>query len=308
LRILEGSERPPKGANTIAGERLMLEKWKTFLSSTRVDRITTAQMAAFRDARLLEGCAPRTINLNLTVLRNVLNKAVADGVLKHLPRFPRFRNAEARPPARPRLSDVEFEKLCRAALEHSGHSGQLLHDVLRFLGYSGARKSETLRLLWRDVDLADGLVTFRNPKGGVARSMELNPFLRRHLEDMWGRRDPECSYVFPGPQRGSTDKHASNLSDAFQRAMRAVGLDHFARMEARSDVRLAKRIRLGFHDLRRYFGTKALEMGIDPQTASRWIGHKDGGALLLKTYAAFRAEHRAAEAQKLDFSIPAAKL
>jgi hypothetical protein len=36
-------------------------------------------VAAYRDARLVEGLAPRTTNLDLTALRNVLAKAVEDG-------------------------------------------------------------------------------------------------------------------------------------------------------------------------------------------------------------------------------------
>lgn len=305
LRILEMAERPPKAARTIREERLVLDRWKAHLGNTRIDQISPAQIAAYRDARLKEGLSPRTINLHVTVLRNVLAKAVDDGQLREVPKIRRFKNSEARPPARPRLSDKEFEDLCQAALKHSGKNGQLLHDLLRFLGFSGARKTEALHMLWRDIDLSGGLITFRNPKGGVARSMEINPSLRRHLADMATRRDEECSYLFPSPERGSRDEPASSLSESFHRALAATQLDAFALKESKSDARLKKRTRLGFHDLRRFFATRALELAADPQTVSRWIGHKDGGALLLKTYAAVRAAHRAAVAAKLDFSTPA---
>jgi integrase len=187
----------PKAPRTIREERLVLTRWKSHLGNTRIDQISPAQVSAYRSARLVDGLSPRTINLHLTVLRNVFAKAVEDGILLEIPRFRRFRNSEARAPARPRLSDAEFEKLCQAALDHAGRNGQLLFDLLRFLGYSGARKTEALRMLWRDVDLPGGLVTFRNPKGGVARSMELNPSIRRHLEEMATRRDPDSSYLFP---------------------------------------------------------------------------------------------------------------
>lgn len=304
LRILEAAERPPKSRRTIREERLILQKWKKHLGKTRLDQVTPMQVAAYRNDRLAQGLSPRTINLHLTVLRNVFAKAVEEEILPELPRFRRFRNSEARAPARPRLSDAEFEEICQGALKSSGRNGQLLYDLLRFLGYSGARKTEALRMLWRDVDVDGGLITFRNPKGGVARSMEINPTLRRHLADMAGRRDPESSYLFPSPERGSSDIPAVNLAEAFRRALVASKLDRFAATESQTDRRLAKRIRLGFHDLRRYFATKVMELGADPQTVSRWIGHKDGGALLLKTYAAVRAEHRAAIAAKLELSAP----
>lgn len=303
LHVLENSEHPGKAARTIREERLILEKWKAAIHNTRIDQITAAQIAAYRDARLVEGLAPRTINIHLTILRNVLAKALAAEILDKLPKFGRFKNSQAQAPSRPRLSDLQFETLCRAALEKSGRNGQLLHDLLRFLGYSGARKMEAQRMLWRDVDLPGGLVTFRNPKGGVTRSMEMNPSLKKHLADMSERRDPESSYLFPSPERGSRDEPASNLVEAFNRAIASTGLDRFAQKESENDPRLKKRVRLGFHDLRRYFATRVLELGADPQTVSRWIGHKDGGSLLLKTYASVRAEHRAAMAAKLDLSI-----
>lgn len=306
LRILEAAERPPKSPRTIYEERLILDKWKAHLGSTRIDQISPAQISAYRDARLVSGVAPRTINLHLTVLRNVLAKGVADGILSELPRLRRFRNSESRAPSRPRLSDADFEKLCAGALAHGGRNGQLLHDLLRFLGYSGARKAESLRMLWKDVDLHARMVTFRNPKGGVARSMEMNPTLHAHLHDMNGRRDPDGSYLFPSPERGGRDEPATNLAEAFKRTAIAAGLDKFALLESKSDPRLRKRVRLGLHDLRRYFATRVMEKGADPQTVSRWLGHKDGGALLLKTYASVRAEHRAAIAASLDLAVKTA--
>jgi len=303
LQVLEKSERPVKVARTIREERRILEKWKGALLNTRIDKVTKAQIAAYRDTRSVEGMSPRTINIHLSILRNVFAKAVADEIIEKLPPFGRFKNSEAQAPSRPRLSDEEFELLCRASLEESGRNGQLLHDLLRFLGYSGARKTEAQHMLWRDVNFNAGLITFRNSKGGATRSMDMNPSLKQHLSDMWERRDPESSYLFPSPERGSRDEPVSNLVEAFNRAIASTGLNGFAKMEAQGDSRLKKRVRLGFHDLRRYFATRVMELGADPQTVSRWIGHKDGGILLLKTYAQVRTEHRAAMAARLDLSV-----
>ncbi|MEI6562587.1 MAG: tyrosine-type recombinase/integrase [Verrucomicrobiota bacterium] len=189
----------------------MLEKWKGALFNTRIDQVTKAQIAAYRDARLVEGMAPRTINIHLSILRHVFAKAVNDGIIEKLPPFGRFKNSVAQAPSRPRLTDEEFEMLCRAALEESGRNGQLLHDLLRFLGYSGARKTEAQQMLWRDVDFKGDRITFRSTKGGVTRSMDMNPSLKNHLAEMWERRDPESSYLFPSLERGSRDEPVSNL-------------------------------------------------------------------------------------------------
>ena len=91
--------------------------------------------------------------------------------------------------------------------------------------------------------------------------------------------------------------------EAFNRAIEATELDNSPKRNRRSDTRLKKRVRLGFHDLRRYFATRVMELGADPQTVSRWIGHKDGGSLLLEDLRVGSREHRAAMAAKLDLSV-----
>lgn len=45
----------------------------------------------------------------------------------------------------------------------------------------------------------------------------------------------------------------------------------------------------------------AIESGVDIPTVSRWLGHKDGGALAMKTYGHLRNEHSQAMAQKVKF-------
>jgi hypothetical protein len=41
---------------------------------------------------------------------------------------------------------------------------------------------------------------------------------------------------------------------------------------------------------------------VDIPTVSRWLGHKDGGALAMKTYGHLRREHSIAQALKVSFS------
>jgi integrase len=55
------------------------------------------------------------------------------------------------------------------------------------------------------------------------------------------------------------------------------------------------------HDLRHFFATQGIESGIDIPTVSRWLGHKDGGALAMKTYGHLRDEHSQTMAQRVTF-------
>jgi integrase len=76
-----------------------------------------------------------------------------------------------------------------------------------------------------------------------------------------------------------------------------------------SMTRAAKKIgmaRITHHDLRHFFATISIESGVDIPTVSRWLGHKDGGALAMRTYGHLRREHSVAQAQKVSFAPTAA--
>jgi integrase len=59
--------------------------------------------------------------------------------------------------------------------------------------------------------------------------------------------------------------------------------------------------RLVRHDLRHLFATRCIESGVDIPTVSRWLGHRDGGALAMRTYGHLRDEHSQAMAAKVSF-------
>lgn len=53
------------------------------------------------------------------------------------------------------------------------------------------------------------------------------------------------------------------------------------------------------HDLRHFFATWCIESGIDIPTVAKWLGHKDGGALAMRTYGHVRDTHSLAAVKKL---------
>jgi integrase len=64
--------------------------------------------------------------------------------------------------------------------------------------------------------------------------------------------------------------------------------------------------RITHHDLRHLFATRCIESGVDIPTVSRWLGHKDGGALAMKVYGHLRDQHSVNMAQKVVFSTSTA--
>src|SRR5436305_10759778 len=74
-----------------------------------------------------------------------------------------------------------------------------------------------------------------------------------------------------------------------------------------SAVRKLSLPRITHHDLRHLFATIGIEAGVDIPTVSRWLGHKDGGALAMKTYGHLPREHSLAQAQRVTFTAVPAK-
>jgi hypothetical protein len=59
------------------------------------------------------------------------------------------------------------------------------------------------------------------------------------------------------------------------------------------------------HSLRHFFCSNAIETGIDFKTIAGWLGHKDGGLLVAKTYGHLRDEHSAAMAKRMSWGASA---
>ena len=284
-----------KRPGTLAGERQALARWCDHLGHVRIDQIGTPIISAYIDKRLkggmfcgrkLEGASERTTNLDLMRFRNVLRTALDDGYLRDLPRMKLLEE----PPVRKRelITPSQFDDLLEAARSICKKNGEQFADYLRFLAFSGAREKEALRVTWADVDLerervtigADGL-----SKNRESRTIEFNSQLKILLGGMHKRRPPDCSWLFPSPQRGPRDEHAKSFRESLKMARKAAGL-----------------VWIGFHDLRHYFCSVCVMAGIDFMTIAAWLGHKDGGILVGKVYGHLLDEHRRKAAKLVKFS------
>jgi integrase len=285
---LEFHEKSQSGrkASTLTRERTSLAQWTKTLGNVRIDKVTKPMITAFVKDRLREDVSPRTANLDVIVLRNVLKSALDDGLIAGLPTVG-IRPLKAVPKKRPMLTPAAFDELVKAG-KGSGKNGVQVADYLYFLAYSGARCNEALHVKWADVDFPKRLLCIGadgSSKNGKARYVDFNPDLERHLRDMEGRRAPDSDWVFPSPQRGDKDIPAKTLRESFK----------IARKNARMEW-------VGFHDLRHYFASRAVMAQIDFKTIAEWMGHQDGGVLLCRVYAHLLAGHKRDMAARLVFT------
>lgn len=256
---------------------------------------------AFRDKRQSDGKKPRTLNLDIIALRNILMRALDDGWLKTLP-LENLRPLKAVSKRRPRVTLPDIERICDATfkalyfenrLARPGETGRPLKnaqqfaDYMRVMALCGSRRDESLRVKWSDVDFdrrpltigADGL-----SKNHETRSVDFHPRLEAHLREMATRRAPDSQFLFPSPQRGDKDASAKTFKESLNLARAAAGLTQ-----------------VGFHDCRHCFIRFDVMSGINFMTLAKWGGHKDGGVLIGKVYGHLADSHRKAQAARLTF-------
>jgi integrase len=274
-----------KRESTLETESGHLKAWVEHMGECRVDRITPAMINAFIAKRQGQGRNARTVNLGVTVLRNVLRRAIDDGWLKRLP-TENLRPLKWTPRKRRLFSGSQIKVLCKAAKKAS-KNGREFAEYIFLMAYSGARMAEALRLKWSDVDWNQKQLTIGSDglaKNRKARVVDFNVELEEHLKKMLSRRAPDSEWLFPSPQRGKTDRPSKTFRETLLLARKAANLPEF-----------------GFHDCRHFFVSYCVMSGIDFMTIARWVGHQDGGVLIGKVYGHLSNEHAQRQAQRVNF-------
>lgn len=241
-----------------------------------LDRISRAAVHRWFDR--YSRTAPGGANRTLDVLLQILNHAVACGVLAGNPARGVTRNRRPRPTRF--LSRAEVDRLHAALDAHRPRgSGRQQADVIRLLLLTGCRKSEIVRLRWTEV--ADDALHLADTKTGP-RTVFLNAQARAVLARQ--PRTEDACYVFPAAGGGSARSLHLSL---WRTARRRAGLD---------DVRL--------HDLRHTFASHAVLRGAPLPVVSRLLGHRSPRMTLRYAHAGDR--ETAAAAERIGAGVAAA--
>ena len=295
---VEEHDDAPKKLTTVRKEELILALWASHIGNIALDRITKAHVTTYLEKILESGKKKRTRNIHLSILRNLLNHFADNGIISHDLPTAGVKQLKHKTPKRAFLTTAQLDALVEKALAKSdekfisGRNAQQLADLLRLLAFTGARKMETLRLHWADVDFEkrqlhigrDGMT-----KNREARTLDFNLDVETHLLGMRDRRAPDSPWIFPSPKRGSKEEHEcwKNPHKIWYSVRSAAGLD-----------------RIQLHDLRHYFASRCVMAGIDFMTIAAWLGHQDGGILVGKVYGHLADEHKQRMADKLTLTGP----
>ena len=252
----------------------------TGLMETEIRRVTPAACKGWA-ARYAKQASPTRFNGALSYLRHVLDVAIESGVVHNNPALGIKR-------AKIRSKHLELPTLDQftafvAEMKLGGSRDSVnCADLAAGLAFTGCRIMEAARITWRDMDFAAGEILIKGDpeertKNGEIRRVPMIPSARELFQLMRHTRANELptELVF----------RVREAQQAMNRAAMKVGMS-----------------RITHHDLRHFFATVCIESGVDIPTVSRWLGHKDGGALAMRTYGHLRREHSIAQAQKVSFA------
>lgn len=223
------------------------------ICSKRLDLLTSADFAAYRDERL-KTIAPISLKRQLAPISHAFEIAKTEWGIPVKENPVEKLRLKARDNRRERrLKDGEQEKLLLAA---KTRQNPLIEKIVIFAIETGMRRGEILGLPWGQVDLKRRSVTILESKNGYSRTIPLTPKAFTLLHDM----ERKAERVFP--------LTANALRMAWER------------MLARTDIE-----DLHFHDLRHEAISRFFEMGLTVPEVASISGHRDMKMLMRYAHA-----------------------
>jgi len=172
-------------------------RWRKHLETPfgkkRPSDLVTLDIDRLRRRLLKKDLAPATVKQVLVLLKRIINYGVKRGLCPAIDpsklhfEMPRVNNLKTED-----LTPDQLESLLKAIDEDSHpQAGPMMKMAL----FTGMRRSEMLRLKWKDIDFEKGFITLVDPKGGPDQKIPLNDAARDFLSN-YVRTGSE--YVFPG--------------------------------------------------------------------------------------------------------------
>ena len=257
----------------------ILRDWPA-LSTRPLSKITKAEIAEWSE-RYKSGASSTRFNAALTAMRRVFKIGMDAGALFTDPtqgvKRGKVRQKKMELPSREQF--LAMVEIIRTA---GGRFSRPVADFVLGLALTGMRTGEAKHLRWRDVDIESGkLQVHGDPETGTKNWETRTVPIIAEAAALFSRMRTER----PHDNKDAPIFLVNEAQKALDRAAEKVGTK-----------------RIVHHDLRHLFATTCIENGIDIPTVSRWMGHKDGGALAMRTYGHLRDEHSLAAAKKVSFA------
>ncbi len=244
-------------AHTLDAYRRDLDALVAWTAAQGIDDLVavhTEQLRAFIAAEHRRGLSPKSLQRRLSACRSCYQWLLKHGRIGASPAA--GIRAPKAPRKLPQVLDVD-EAVQLVELPTDVPLGVRDRAILELFYSSGLRLSELCALRWRDLDLADGLVTVLG-KGNKQRSVPVGSHACKALEDWHRESNPQPDTpVFPG--RGGATITPRAVQIRLQRLAQRQGL--FKRVHP--------------HLLRHSFASHVLESSGDLRGVQELLGHAD---------------------------------
>jgi integrase len=270
-----------KSPRSIAAEKSMYTCWiLPILGKIPLKRLSPIDLERLKKSMLDKGKSARSIEYNLSLVRQVFNFARSNKIIDiatHIPRVkaPKKDNKRGR-----FLTHEEADRLLAALREKKFIT---VHDMALLALHTGMRAGEIFALTWGDIDFGRGILSICDTKGGRNRCAFLTPTVTRMLE----AREPGLpgELVF----RSNTGGRIGQISQSFILTVNALGLN---------DGVTDPRKKVVFHTLRHTFASWLVEHGIDLYSVKELMGH--GSLAMTERYSHLSEDGLRAAAQVVE--------
>ncbi len=223
------------------------------LGGIPLPEITTRDIMQLH-AAIHKKASAATANRYLALLSRIFTLAILWG---HLERNP-AKGVKKYKEAGPRQRNLSGDELTRFLHALDVEAGKTTANAIKLLLLTGLRsKSELFSLPWSEVDLDRGTVRLLHTKNGRVRTVALNSPALDLMKKISAQAEPGCLWVFPAR---CGDGHLVDVRKPLSRALKRAGI---------SDVTP--------HDLRRSFGSLAVNAGVDIYQVKDLLGHSSVG-------------------------------
>jgi integrase len=268
---LKTKEKAGSAVSTVARYKSVIEGFLAFLPVTRrtatIRSLSPSEIERFRNHELESGKSASTCDFALKVISSVLNTAHRKGLTLTNPA-------------------LAVDKLNGIVEERLPFTAEQVQELLKFadaewtgmilFGYfAGIRLNDAANLLWENIDLESGTVTFLEQKT-AGRKRKANPSTSIVLHSdilAWLRDQPEGiakAPLFPN-LAGKGSGSAGGLSNSFNVIMDATDIIVATGRKATGKGRTFRK--LGFHSLRHSMISSLANVDVSADVRQAMAGH-----------------------------------
>ena len=287
----------PKASYTLKNERYFLNPIRVYFGQMAAASLTLADCDKYLDSRTSGGYVSkflvrgkpqtmvtkggkRSVDMELGILGNALSLATRQGILKSNPLDGRGRYGSASEVRHCREVAPSQDGLVKIERWLRNSDKNTVADIVCFMGYSGLRVGEALKIEWCMVNWSDKILNVQREKKGILPWVPILPEMEALLQNMRSRATSHL--LFPSPFNPKKTANYSSLRRWLARACQELEIGHVTA-----------------HGMRSYFVTQARQSSFSDAEIAMLIGDKTGPSIIAFVYGDVRPEWLLKQAQKI---------